>query len=72
MVKSVCEVQTSHPNAIPISSEIPKREKIKAIANGYAPKPPLVNPTASVPKIKPIITTSKVIVVVSGNANIVT
>ena len=68
MVKIVCEVQTSQPNAVPISLEMPYNENIIAIASGYAPRPPLVKPTAKLPKMKPIITISKVIFEVSGKA----
>ena len=70
MVKIVCDVQTNQPKAIPISFEIPYKENIMAIAKGYAPKPPLVKPTAKLPKMKPIITMSKLIFDVSGKAKI--
>ena len=59
MVKIVCDVQTSQPKAVPTLFEIPSSEKIKAIENGNAPKPPFENPIAKLPKTKPIMMMSK-------------
>ena len=72
MVKIVCEVQTNQPKAVPISFEMPYNENIIAIAKGYAPRPPLVKPTAKLPKMNPIIMISKLMFEVSGKAKIVT
>ena len=72
MIKRVWEVHISQPNAVPISLETPYKDKISATDSGYAPRPPLVKPTARVPNIKPIITVTKEIWEVSGNAQIVT
>ena len=71
MVKTVCDVQTKYPKAAPVSSGIPYNNKTVDIAKGYAPRPPLEKPTASVPKMNPITTTSKLISDVSGKAKIV-
>lgn len=68
----VCEVQASHPNAVPTSLEIPYKPNIKAIENGYAPKPPLEKPTAKLPKMNPINITSNDISAVSGSAKMAT
>ena len=72
IVNKVCETQTSQPKAVPSWFEIPYKESIKAIERGKAPNPPLVKPTAKLPKIKPIMTTLKLKLAVSGIAKIVT
>lgn len=70
-VKTVCEIQTNHPKAVPAVSEIPYKRKISAINNGKAPKPLLVNPIAKLPITKPINAVVMLIVLVSLSAKMV-
>lgn len=72
IVSNVCDVQIIHPNAVPASSAIPYNSNTLAMEIGKAPIPPLVKPTAKLPKIKPIITTSNEMEAVSGMENIQT
>ncbi len=65
----VWDVQMIQPNAVPASSAIPYNNKTFEIEMGKAPIPPLVKPTATVPKINPIITISNEIDAVSGIEN---